>query len=64
MIVQGTPIPAGPVARRDRRRRDGAGITLHLVAPPGLDAGPIAELAAASGGLVPVAHGMVAEMDR
>ena len=63
VIVQATPIPAGPTLDAIVDVVTAGGIRLHVVAAPGLDAGPIAQLAAATGGLVPDAPGMVAGMD-
>ena len=63
VLVLSTPIEPGPMLDQITAVVRDAHITTHLVAAPGLDAGPIAELATSTGGRVPTGAAMVGEMD-
>ncbi len=63
VVALGTTFPDGPQLQALRDVIIAAGIRLDVVASSGLDTGPIAELATASGGMSPVLPQPVGEMD-
>jgi hypothetical protein len=63
VAVIGTTIPDGPQLQALRGIVIPAGIRLHVVAAPGVEVGPIAGLAAESGGIDPVLPKPVGEID-
>jgi hypothetical protein len=63
VVVLGSAFPDGPQLQALRDIIIPAGVRLDVVAASGLDSGPIAELATASGGISPVLPKPVGEMD-
>ena len=63
VVVLGSAFPDGPQLQALRNIIIPAGIRLDVVGASGLDTGPIAELATASGGISPVLPSPVGEMD-